>query len=168
MPEMDTSSLVDADAKLRAPTHRRGLSGGSWPVLAVVSAGGVVGALSRYGLTVVFAYRPGAFPWATFGINVAGCLLIGVLMALLAEVWIGRRLLRPFLGVGVLGGFTTFSTYTLDIVQAVDTGAVPVALACLAGTVIAALAAVWVGVAITGWVIGLRRQAILAPREEES
>src|SRR5206468_23399 len=48
-------------------------------------------------------------------VNVLGCGLIGVLMVLVGELWTGRRLLRPFLGTGVLGGFTTFSTYAVDL-----------------------------------------------------
>jgi hypothetical protein len=48
----------------------------AWPVLGVISAGGVVGALARYGLGVAFPHPPTGFPWATFAINVSGCLLI--------------------------------------------------------------------------------------------
>jgi len=121
----------------------------SWSVLAVVSVGGALGALGRYGLTVGWPHRPGRFPWATFVTNVSGCLLIGVLMVLITEVWSAHRLLRPFLGVGMLGGYTTFSTYAVDIQQLVATGAARTALEYLAGTLAAALAAVYAGIAVT-------------------
>ncbi|WP_416904640.1 fluoride efflux transporter FluC [Micromonospora echinospora] len=126
-------------------------------ILAVVAAGGVVGALARAGTLAAFPHRPTAFPWSTFAVNVVGCLLIGVLMVLLTRVWTDRPLLRPFLGVGVLGGFTTFSTYVLDVQQAVRAGAPGTALACLGATVLAALGAVWLGDVATGWLLDRTR-----------
>jgi len=144
---------VDSDVDLRVPAERRELRPSPWPVLAAISAGGVVGALSRFGLTEAFPYRPGGFAWATFTINVSGCLLIGALMVLIEQVWTGRRLLRPFLGVGVLGGFTTFSTYVVDIQQTVAAGAAGTALLYLAATLTCALVAVWIGTTLTGWAV---------------
>lgn len=126
-----------------------------WPVMAAISAGGAVGALARYGLVQMFPPAPGRFPVATFATNTLGCLLIGVLMVLVVQVWPGQRLIRPFLGVGVLGGFTTFSTYVVDIQRLVAARAAGVALAYLAGTLLAALLAVMVGVAATRWALSL-------------
>jgi fluoride exporter len=120
-----------------------------WPVLAAVSAGGVAGALARYGFGVAFPPAPAGFPWATFGVNVSGCLLIGVLMVLVADVWPTKRLLRPFLGTGLLGGYTTFSTYVVDIQHLLGAGAARTALVYLAGTLLAALAAVYAGITAT-------------------
>src|SRR5204862_7063863 len=119
------------------------------PVLAVVAVGGGLGAVARYGAGQLWPTPPGGFPWATFAVNVLGCLLIGVLMVLITEVWSAHRLARPFLGVGVLGGFTTFSTYAVDIQQLVAAGAARAALAYLAGTLVAALAAGYAGIALT-------------------
>lgn len=116
------------------------------PVLAVISAGGVVGALARYGLGVALPHPRAGFPWATFGVNVSGCLLIGVLMVLVTDVWPTQRLVRPFLGTGVLGGYTTFSTYILDTQQLLAAGAARTALVYLAGTLLAALVAVQAGI----------------------
>jgi fluoride exporter len=120
-----------------------------WAVLGAVSLGGTLGALGRYGLATAWPHRPGRFPWATFVTNISGCLLIGVLMVLITEVWAAHRLLRPFLGVGVLGGYTTFSTYSVEIQQLVAAGAARTALAYLAGTLAAALAAGYLGIALT-------------------
>jgi CrcB protein len=120
-----------------------------WQVLAVVSAGGAIGALARYGLGVAFPHAKGAFPWATFGVNVSGCLLIGVLMVLITEVWPARKLVRPFVGTGVLGGYTTFSTYIVDIQQLLAAGRPTAAFGYLVTTAVSALAAVYVGSALT-------------------
>lgn len=115
-------------------------------VLAAVAAGGVLGALARYGLGVVFPRTVTGFPWATFGINVSGCLLIGVLIVLVGTQ---RRLLRPFLGTGVLGGYTTFSTYVVDTENLMRAGAPRTALLYLFGTLAAALLATYAGIAGT-------------------
>jgi len=128
---------------------RRIRAGLPWPVLGVVSAGGVVGALCRYALGQAYPHPAAGFPWATFGINVSCCLLIGVLMVLVAEVWPTRRLLRPFLGTGLLGGYTTFSTYVVDVQHLVTAGAARTALVYLVATVLAALAATYAGVSAT-------------------
>ena len=141
---------VDADVDLHVPEMQDELRPSRWPVLAAISAGGVVGSLARHGLQQAFPHGPDGFGWATFAVNVSGSLLIGALMVLVTEVWTGRRLLRPFLGVGVLGGYTTFSAYAIDIQQAVTAGAVPTALASLAATLAGALGAVWLGVALAG------------------
>jgi CrcB protein len=122
-------------------------------VLAVISLGGIAGALARYGIGRAFPAAPSGFPWATFGINVAGCLLIGVLMVFVSERWSARPLIRPFLGVGVLGGFTTFSTYTVDIVRLTDANATGTAVAYLVGTFVAAVVAVYLAGAATRWAL---------------
>ncbi|GAU65406.1 CrcB protein homolog [Streptomyces sp. NBRC 110611] len=122
---------------------------GQWPVIGAVSAGGAVGAAARYGASLLWPAGPGAFPWTTLAVNAAGCALMGVLMVLITEVRSAHRLLRPFLGTGVLGGFTTFSTYAVDVQRLVGDRQPLLALAYLAGTVLAALAAVWLGAAGT-------------------
>jgi fluoride exporter len=127
------------------------------PVLGVISAGGVLGALARYGVATAWPHPASGFPWPTFVVNVTGCLLIGVLMVLVTEVLPHRRLLRPFLGVGVLGGYTTFSTYIVDIHQAASAGAPGVALAYLAATLIAAVLAAGAGSSVTS--LFVRRRA---------
>ena len=123
-------------------------------VLGVVAAGGVAGTLARHAATVVL----GASPLATFAVNVVGCLLIGVLTGLMNEVWAGRRLLRPFLGTGVLGGFTTFSGYAIDAQQLLAAGRLVVAVVYVGGTVVAALVAVSIGTTLTRASINARRR----------
>ena len=144
-----TDLPTDPDVDLRMPRLRRNMRPAPWALLAVVSAGGIIGACARHALDLAWPHPPGGFPWATFVINVSGCVLIGVLMVLIIEVWSAHRLLRPFLGVGVLGGYTTFSTYAVDVQRLLAAGAARTALLYLAGTVLAALAAVYAGVTLT-------------------
>jgi fluoride exporter len=141
-------SLTVAEPSGLTPDQRRATRRrAQWDVLAMISAGGALGAVARSALATAFPAAPGSFPWTTFVINTTGCLLIGVLMTLVTEVWVTQRLIRPFLGVGVLGGFTTFSTYVVDIQRLVGLRAAGTALGYLAGTVIAALAATYAGMA---------------------
>jgi fluoride exporter len=119
------------------------------PILGAISAGGVLGALARDGVATAWPHPASGFAWSTFVINVTGCFLIGILMVIVTEVLPHRRLVRPFLGVGVLGGYTTFSTYIVDIHKAASAGAPWVALAYLASTLVAAVLAVWAGSAVT-------------------
>jgi CrcB protein len=108
----------------------------------------VIGALARYGVGEAMPHRSGAFPWSTFLINVSGCLLIGVLLVVITEVRTVHPLSRPFLGTGVLGGFTTFSTFAVDTERLL--GEHPLtAVGYFFGTVAAALLAVQTGVMIT-------------------
>ncbi|SDD65989.1 fluoride efflux transporter CrcB [Actinokineospora iranica] len=117
--------------------------------VAAVALGGVLGALARYGLGLLWPARPTGFPWATLAINVAGCLAMGCLIVAVTEVWAAHRLARPFLGTGLLGGFTTFSAYCADIQRLLAADRVAVGLAYLASTVVGALAAVTLGAALT-------------------
>ncbi|MEU4553746.1 fluoride efflux transporter FluC [Micromonospora violae] len=147
---------TDPDVDLRVPADRRELTARPATILATISAGGVLGALARAGLQHAVPHTPTGFPWATFTVNTSGCLLIGVLMAVLGHLGGGHPLARPFLGVGVLGGFTTFSTYAVDVQQAIVAGAPGTALAYLAATMLGALVAVGLGDAVTA---GLLRRA---------
>ena len=126
-----------------------GLSRVPWLTLGVIAVGGVIGALARQGLWAAFPHRPGAFDWTTLGINAGGCALIGALMTAVTQVRHAHRLAGPFLGVGVLGGFTTFSTYIIEIQQSIRAGVPATGLAYLAATLAAALLAVYAGVTIT-------------------
>ncbi|WP_025273232.1 fluoride efflux transporter FluC [Haloglycomyces albus] len=90
--------------------------------LAAVSLGGVGGALARYGLTRAFPSAPDQFDLGIFLANAVGGFLIGVVMVVAVELKPGGAYLRPFVGVGFLGGFTSFSAYILDIGAAVDSG----------------------------------------------
>ncbi|WP_217242582.1 fluoride efflux transporter CrcB [Streptomyces sp. AC555_RSS877] len=142
---------------LRVPAPRQPVWRGQAPVVAVVALGGALGATARYAAAVWWPAQPGGFPWATFWTNVAGCAVIGVFMVVITDVWAAHRLVRPFFGTGVLGGFTTFSTYAVDIQKLIDSGHPRTGLAYLFATLVAALTAVWLTVAATRRVLKWRR-----------
>ncbi|WP_067860213.1 fluoride efflux transporter CrcB [Nocardia shimofusensis] len=121
-------------------------------LLAAISLGGGLGALLRYSIGTWWPTTPGHVPWSTLVVNVTGCFGIGVLMTLLLQGRMTHRLLRPFLGVGVLGGYTTFSTYSLEIRTLLESGAVLEALGYLGGTLIAAFTGVALGAGAVRWV----------------
>lgn len=117
-----------------------------WDVLAVIAAGGALGALGRWGVSRLVPHAdPADLPVATLTVNVAGCLVMGGLMWLVLEVWGERRYARPFLGVGVLGGFTTFSAFAVEVRDMLAAGAVGVAAAYVAASVLLGLLAVRAG-----------------------
>ncbi|TWF78865.1 CrcB protein [Pseudonocardia hierapolitana] len=91
-------------------------------VLAAIAAGGVLGAEARYGVGALLPHADGAWPWSTLLVNLSGCVLIGVLMVVITELRHAHRLVRPFLGVGVLGGYTTFSTATVETLTLLSAG----------------------------------------------
>ncbi|MFB7501360.1 fluoride efflux transporter FluC [Streptomyces sp. NPDC056161] len=137
----------------RNPVRRR-LGPRQAPVVALVALGGGIGAAARYGATLLWPAAPGAFPWTVLWINAAGCAVIGAFMVVISEVWTAHRLVRPFFGTGVLGGFTTFSTYAVDVQRLIADGRAPTALAYLAATPVAALTAVWLAAMVTRRLLG--------------
>jgi fluoride exporter len=113
--------------------------------LFLVMAGGAIGAGLRHlvGGAALRALGP-AFPWGTLIVNVAGSLAMGVLAGVLAR-GTGGETWRLFMGVGVLGGFTTFSAFSLDAVSLIERGQAPLAAAYAVVSVTASLAALAVG-----------------------
>lgn len=105
-------------------------------LLAAVAAGGALGSAARHGLDLALPQ-----PWATVVVNVSGCLLIGALVARHRHA----ALLRAFLGTGVLGGYTTFSTASADTLALLVDGAVGPAVLHAAGTAATCTAAVLLG-----------------------
>jgi CrcB protein len=106
--------------------------------------------------------QPNEFPWATFTVNVSGCVLIGILMVFVLEVWPPSRYLRPFLGIGFLGGYTTFSTYMLETQALLTEGQRATAAIYLFGSLAAGLVAVWLAAAAARLIIQAMR--LRAPR----
>ncbi|WP_304455098.1 CrcB family protein [Nocardiopsis sp. YSL2] len=141
---------------------------GTGDTLLAVAAGGALGGSARYALLVLMPHDGAAFPWSTFAENVVGSFAMGALVVLVTEVARPHRLLRPFLGVGVLGGFTTFSTYAVDIVGLVGAGAPGTALAYLLATPACALAAVWAGMALTRALAARRRARSARPSRKDT
>jgi CrcB protein len=159
-PRQVAEEAVDPDVDLHVPAQRAELAGPrrTGTVLGVIAAGGALGAVARYAVSLALPGGPRDFPWGTWAVNTLGCALIGVLMVLVSEGGRAARahpLARPFLGVGVLGGFTTFSTYAVDVDRLFREGpsVFSVTVAYLIGTVLSALAAVYVGAGCTRWAV---------------
>jgi fluoride exporter len=138
------SSTGELTSAAVATRRRRPGSGQDPADLAAVAIGGGVGSVARYLLSVAFPAGHG-FPWAIFAVNVSGCFLLGLLMVYLLEVWPPRRLLRPLLGVGLLGGYTTFSTYAAGVMTLLTGHAPALADAYALSSILAGLVAVWAG-----------------------
>lgn len=115
-------------------------------LILFVSAGGAVGAGLRYLVNEAFAVRGlHAFPWATLTVNVVGSLLMGLLIGMFAVRSIAAPELRAFLTTGILGGFTTFSAFSIDFAKLVEGGEVGAAAAYAAASVALSIAAVFLG-----------------------
>jgi len=121
----------------------------SWQAALYVAIGGAIGSVLRYAVTILAAARWGpAVPWGTLIVNVAGSFVIGVV----AELATGRGAFlspgaRIFIATGLCGGFTTFSSYSLDALNLARDGAAAPALLYVLGSVVLGLAAVYLGVA---------------------
>jgi CrcB protein len=119
--------------------------------LALVALGGIVGTLARYGIGEAAPVEAGRFPFTTFSINVAGAFVLGVLLEWLTRHRDLEHWMRFALGVGVLGAFTTFSTFMVEVVELCRDRHVATALAYAAASLVAGMAAAVVGLAVSGW-----------------
>jgi CrcB protein len=115
--------------------------------LLLVGAGGAIGSVLRFWLGGVVAQQAGRdFPWGTLSVNVLGSLAIGVLYVLFTERMTQAADLRLFLMTGLLGGFTTFSAFSLETLSLLHDGAVLRAALNIVVSVSSCLLAAWVGV----------------------
>ena len=121
---------------------------GRWDVVGVVALGGAIGGAARWLVNASLPHVMGTFPWSTLIENVTGSLLLGVLLVYVLEVWRPGRYVRAFLGTGVLGGYTTFSTFSTDILALARGHEGAQALAYLVGSLVGGLLAAWAGMMI--------------------
>jgi CrcB protein len=108
-----------------------------------VGLGGAIGAIVRYSIGLLFAGQ--TFPWATLTINVAGSFVIGALWSLCGEQDWFLNWGRGFLLVGVLGGFTTFSAFTLETLLLLNNGRIVIASGYVIASVCFCMVGVWLG-----------------------
>lgn len=122
--------------------------------LLFVALGGALGASCRYGVGVAAAhFGSGQFPWGTFTVNVVGSFLLGVLVALMTFSWSPSAEMRAFLVVGVLGGFTTFSAYSLEVVLLMERDRLALAAVFMLGTVALSVAGLFAGMRLTRMIL---------------
>ncbi len=114
--------------------------------LLLVAAGGAIGAALRH-LSGVAALRimGAGFPWGTLFVNVLGSFIMGLFIAWMVKKTGVSTDIRLFVATGVLGGFTTFSAFSLDVANMVERGAMTSAFAYIAASVIISLVAVFIG-----------------------
>lgn len=115
-------------------------------VVVAVGIGGALGSVARYQLSRAWATGPQGFPWATWTVNVSGALLLGLVATLAIERWPPTRYVRPFAGVGVCGGYTTWSTFMTDTALLAGDGRSSLAAVYVSATLLAGLAATVLGV----------------------
>jgi fluoride exporter len=118
-----------------------------------ILSGGAVGALTRAGVAEAFPHAPGAWPWATFGVNLAGAALLAWLTTRLAEMVAPTRYWRLLIGTGFCGALTTFSTFQVETITLADHGHAGLAFGYAAASIAAGM-----GVAIAATVVARRRR----------
>ena len=125
-------------------------------VWLLIAVGGGAGAVARYGIGGWVQARAGfAFPWGTLVVNLLGSLLLGFALRYLEGVRVGPDM-RALVSVGILGAFTTFSTFSYETVALLEEGAFSRALAYAIGSLVLGLLAVYAGIAGAGAVLHLR------------
>jgi CrcB protein len=134
-PEIDPDRSVGSAGRRNDPS-----------TLAAIGIGGFLGAVVRYQLGLWWPAGTG-FPWTTFAINVSGSFALGLLVTLVLERWHPHRLLRPLLGIGFLGAYTTFSTFAVDADLLIDRGKAGTAALNIFLSVAVAILAVLAGMA---------------------
>ena len=131
--------------------------------IAVLVAGGAIGTLTRYGVERALPAATAGFPWATFGVNVAGTFVLATVLTVLVARHPGDRWLRPLIAVGFCGGLTTFSTLMVEVDQRVQHGHTAVAVTYLVATVVAGVVAAAAGAAVAGGAVTTFGRAVPDP-----
>ncbi|MFT4008528.1 MAG: CrcB family protein [Nocardioidaceae bacterium] len=129
-----------------------------WDILLTIAAGGSLGTLARWGLGELIPHGADQIAFSTWIVNVTGAFGIGVLLVFVTDVWPPSRYVRPFFAVGVLGGYTTFSTYMLDTRALVVSDEPGRAAIYLLGTLGTGLVAVFAGLAVARGLMSRRHR----------
>lgn len=117
--------------------------------LGAIYAGGVIGALGRVGLAEALPHGAESWPWATFVVNLVGCALLGWFVTRLGERLPPSTYRRPFLGTGICGALTTFSTLQLELFKLLEAGCTGLAVGYAAATLVGGFACVHLGTVAT-------------------
>ncbi len=146
MPEQQSEIEPYTPPRRRAQAARARI-----PVVLAVAVGGALGAPIRYEITAHVNVAPDSFPWPTFWINISGAFLVGLLLTFVLERWPPTRYVRPFLAIGLLGAYTTFSTYSVETDVLLKDGHVGVGLGYAIVSLVAGGIAVYIGIVVGRW-----------------
>ena len=135
-----TGSPFDVARPTRRPRPR-------WDVLAAIFAGGCCGGAARYGLSAAWPSAGGDFPWTIFAINTSGAFVLAAVLVIAADV-VPSRYLRPLVGTGFCGAFTTFSSIVVTVDELAAHGHAGMAAGYLIASIAAGLAAAWLGLVL--------------------
>ena len=116
--------------------------------LAVIAIGGMIGATARFKVAEALPIKPGHFPWATFWINLSGSFLLGFLLVVLLDRMPADRYVRPLLATGVLGAYTTMSTFAVEAALLVKDDHAATAVLYALGSVAAGVLLAYAGITI--------------------
>ncbi len=116
-------------------------------VILAIAVGGALGALMRYGVTLGSTTWGSSFPYGILIANVIGCLLIGIFYSIYQDKVISSEM-RSFIQIGLLGAFTTFSTFSLDTLKLLEQGSLMQAGLNIVLTLVLSLLATWVGLSV--------------------
>ena len=131
-------------------------------VLTAIALGAVPGAAARYGISELTNVAPDSFPWATFCMNISGSFVLGVVLVVLIERFPPSRYARAFAGTGFLGAYTTFSTFSVEADLLIKDGHAVMAAGYVVASLVAGIAAAWLGVMVGRSV----SQSRLRPQEQ--
>jgi CrcB protein len=140
----DLSPAVTGESALAPPRRRRGWA--QPDVVAVIALGGMLGSTARFKLAEALPTAPGRFPWATFWTNMSGSFILGFLLIVLLERFPPTRYLRPFLATGILGAYTTMSTYMVETAVLIKDGHAATGLLYGFGSLVAGVVLAYAGI----------------------
>jgi CrcB protein len=144
-------------ASVREPRPRRRPGRARPDVIAVIALGGMIGSTARYSIARALPTPAGHFPWATFWTNVSGSFLLGFGLILVLERFPPTRYLRPFFATGILGAYTTMSTFIVETTVLIKDDHVATAVLYALGSIAAGLALSYAGI-VTGRLTPERRR----------
>jgi CrcB protein len=156
LPPLAENGSMDEGGPRSARRSRRVQPG----VLAVIALGGMLGATARFKLAEALPTKVGQFPWATFWTNVSGSFVLGFSLVVLLERFPPTRYVRPFLATGVLGGYTTMSTYMVETAVLLKDGHSATALVYCASSLVVGLAVAYAGIVMARLTPERRRQRV--------
>lgn len=158
-PDLAPSDPAEPTVAPHPPVRHRWSSRAQPDVLVAISLGGMLGASARYGIARWIPTAPHGFPWATFWTNLSGSFLLGFLLVLLLERFPPTKLLRPFLATGIIGAFTTMSTYEVETALLIKNGHAATGLLYGFGSLAAGLVLAYAGI-LAGRLTPARHQEV--------